>query len=181
LAGKRRSIVSAETSRRLFLKTVVFAGLGLVVPGVMPQRGEAAFRVGDVPPTVTLNDLKGTAVIVPSGFKGKIALIHFWASWCPTCRGEMTALESIYGKYGVKGVIPCSIGIGEKKETIISYLKSMTLSYPVLIDPSSSTVKPFGVAGVPTYYILDRKSVIRYRILGEANKEGLDKIIRALL
>ena len=108
-------------------------------------------------------------------------MIHFWASWCPTCRGEMAALETIYGKYGGKGVIPCSIGIGEMKETVVSYLKNMTLSYPVLVDPLSSTVKPFGVDGVPTYYVLDRERVIRYRILGEANKEGLDKIIRTLL
>ena len=174
-------MVPYETSRRLFLKMAAFAGLGLIVSGMLPRQGEAAFRVGDVPPTVTLNDLKGTVVTVPSWFKGKIALIHFWARWCPTCSGEMTALESIYGKYGGRGVIPCSIGIGEKKEAVIAYLKNMTLSYPVLVDPLSSTVKPFGVAGVPTYYVLDRESVIRYRIIGEANKEGLEKIVRGLL
>ena len=57
----------------------------------------------------------------------------------------------------------------------------MTISCPVLLDPGSYSRKPFAVAGIPTYYVLDRKSVIRQKILGEANKEGLDRMIRTLL
>jgi cytochrome c biogenesis protein CcmG/thiol:disulfide interchange protein DsbE len=170
-----------KASRRLFLKMVAAAGLGLVIPLWMPRRMEAAFRVGDVPPEVALSDLKGNSVVIPSDFKGKVTLIHFWASWCPTCRGEMTALEAFYAKYGEKGVIPCSIGLGEKRGTAMTYLKNVTVSYPVLLDPSSSSRKPFAVAGIPTYYVLDRRNVIRHKILGEANKEGLDRIIRTLL
>ncbi len=170
-----------KPSRRLFLQVAALTGLNLIISGVIPRRSQAAFRVGDVPPAVTLSDLRGNSVVIPSGFKGKIALIHFWASWCPTCRGEMATLESIYRRYGLKGVIPCSIGIGEKRETAISYLNNMSISYPVLLDPTSSTVKRFGVSGVPTCYVLDRENVIRQRILGEADKEGLDKTIRTLL
>ena len=157
------------------------AGAGLTIPGWLPRRGEAAFRVGDVPSRITLSDLRGNSVVIPSDFKGQVVLIHFWASWCPTCRGEMTALDSLYGKYGGKGVTPCSIGIGEKRETAVSYLKNMTISYPVLLDPDSSTRKPFGVAGIPTYFVLDREGVIRHKILGKADPEGLDRIVRSLL
>ena len=134
-----------------------------------------------MPSRVTLSDLRGNSVVVPSDFKGRVVLIHFWASWCPTCRGEMTALESLYGQYGRKGVTPCSIGIGEKRETAVSYLKSVTVSYPVLLDPDSSTRKPFGVAGIPTYFVLDREGVIRQKILGKADPKGLEGIVRSLL
>ena len=157
------------------------AGAGLTIPCWLSCRGEAAFRVGDVPSRIPLSDLRGNSVVIPSDFKGRVVVIHFWASWCPTCRGEMIALETLYGKYGGKGVTPCSIGIGEKRETAISYLKNMTLSYPVLLDPDSSTKKPFGVAGIPTYFVLDREGVIRHRILGKADPEGLEKIVRSLL
>jgi cytochrome c biogenesis protein CcmG, thiol:disulfide interchange protein DsbE len=174
-------MLPAGTSRRLFLRRVAAFGLGFAIPGWMARRVEAAFQMGDVPSKVTLNDLKGNSFIIPSDFTGKVALIHFWASWCPTCRGEMTALEAFYAKYGTKGVLPCSIGLGEKKETALSYLKNMTITYPVLLDPSSSSRKQFAVAGIPTYYVLDRKNVIQHKILGEANKDGLDRIIRSLL
>ncbi len=174
-------MLPAETSRRIFLRMIAAAGAGFVIPGWMPLRAEAAFRVGDAPSRVTLIDLKGNSFIIPSDLTGKVALIHFWASWCPTCRGEMKALETLYGQYGGKGVIPCSIGIGEKKETAAEYLKNMTISYPVLLDPDSSARKSFGVAGIPTYFMLDRESVIRHKILGKADPDGLDRIVRALL
>lgn len=171
----------AETSRRFFLRMIAAAGVGLIIPGWLPRRVEAAYRVGDVPSRVTLSDLRGNSVTIPPDFAGKVALIHFWASWCPTCRGEMKFLESIYGKYGGRGILPCSIGIGEKKEKALSYLKDVTISFPVLLDPDSSTRRPFGVAGIPTYFVLDREGMIRYKILGKADPEGLDRIVRSLL
>ena len=160
---------------------VAAAGIGLTVTGWTPLRVEAAFRVGDMPSRVTLSDLRGNSVVIPSDFKGQALLIHFWASWCPTCRGEMKALELLYGRYGAKGFTPCSIGLGEKRETAVSYLRDMIVSYPVLLDPSSSTRKPFGVAGIPTYFVLDREGVVRHKILGKADPKGLDKIVRSLL
>jgi len=170
-------MLSDETSRRLFLRVLAAVGAGLVLPGWMLRSGYAAVRVGDVPSTVVLKDLKGDSVAVPSDFKGKMALLHFWASWCPTCRGEMSALEAIYAQYRHKGILPCSIGLGERRETAVSYLKNLTLSYPVLLDPGLTLRKPFGVSGIPTYFVLDREGVVRHRILGEAKRGGLDKII----
>jgi cytochrome c biogenesis protein CcmG/thiol:disulfide interchange protein DsbE len=174
-------MVMSETSRRLFLKKVAAAGLGLAIPWWPPPRVEAALRIGDLPPLVSLTDLEGKRIAVPSDLKGKIALLHFWASWCPACRGEMAVLEYIYGRYGGKGVLPLSIGIGEKRQTALSYIKGMTVSYGVLLDPSSSTVRKFGISGIPTYCILDRGGTLRYRIHGEADKDSLDRIVRNLL
>jgi len=171
----------AETSRRFFLRTVAAAGVGLVIPWSMPRPAQADFRIGDASPRADLNELKGGSVAVPSDLRGKVALLHFWASWCPVCRGEMTTLESIFDKYRGNGVLPCSIGIGEKRQTALSYMKNVTVSYPVLLDPASSTVKKFGISGIPTCCILDREGVLRYRIHGEANRDGLDKMVKALL
>ena len=174
-------MLTAETSRRDFLRMVAAAGAGIIVPGWIPSRAEAALRVGDAPSSVALSDLKGSSFTIPSDLAGKVALIHFWASWCPTCRGEMKALEALHGRYGGRGVLPCSIGIGEKRETAVQYLKNMAISYPVLLDPGSSTKKPFGVAGIPTYFVLDREGVIRHKILGKADQEGLGRIVASLL
>ena len=157
------------------------ACLGLAVPWGVPRRAEAALRIGDLPPLVSLTDLEGKRIDVPSALKGKVALLHFWASWCPACRGEMRALESIYARHRGKGVLPCSIGIGEKRQTALSYTKGLTLSYPLLLDRGSATVKTFGISGIPTHCILDRECTIRYRIHGEASEDVLDRMVRALL
>jgi cytochrome c biogenesis protein CcmG, thiol:disulfide interchange protein DsbE len=159
----------------------MIAGLGIIIPGVLSCNTKEVPGVGKGLSTVTLNDLMGNKVVIPEDFTGKIAVIHFWASWCPTCRGEMMILDAIGRKYRDKGVITYSIGIGEKKETAMAYIENLHITYPVLLDPGSITQKRFGIAGIPTYFILDRGGVIRYKILGAANKDGLDKMIEALL
>jgi len=170
-----------QIGRRDFLKMGMVAGLGIIIPGVISCKAQAVPGIGDTLPKVTLTDLAGKSVVIPADARGKIALIHFWASWCPTCRGEMSALDAAGSKYRDKGVMPYSIGIGEKRETAEAYIKRLYLTYPVLLDPGSSTQKQFGISGIPTYYILDREGVIRYKILGEAERNGLDKMIQALL
>jgi cytochrome c biogenesis protein CcmG, thiol:disulfide interchange protein DsbE len=171
----------AETARRLFLRRVAVACLGLAVPWGVPRRAEAALRIGDLPPRVSLTDLEGRRIDIPATLKGQVALLHFWASWCPACRGEMRALESIYARHRGKGVLPCSIGIGEKRQSALSYLKGMTVTYPLLLDRGSATVKKFGISGIPTHCVLDRQGILRHRIHGEASEDGLDRMVRVLL
>jgi cytochrome c biogenesis protein CcmG, thiol:disulfide interchange protein DsbE len=167
--------------RRDFLQLGMVAGLGIIIPEIISCRTKEPTGVGNGLSKVTLNDLTGNSVAIPTDAAGKIAIIHFWASWCPTCRGEMVTLDAIGGKYRGKGVMPYSIGIGEKKETAMSYINKLGITYPVLLDPGSITQKKFGISGIPTYYILDRAGIIRYKIFGEAEKNGLDKMIQALL
>ena len=166
--------------RRELLKAGA-VGLGCIAWGGLPQRLEAAYGVGEAPAKIALNDLHGRRVVVPSDFKGQVLLLHFWASWCITCRGEMTALESVYMKYGRRGVVPCSIDLGEGRDVVAAHIQKLKISYPVLLDPGSATRKIFRVAGIPTYYVLDRAGIIKFRILGKADREGLDRMIRSLL
>ena len=167
--------------RRDFLRLCLAAGVGLAAYGWIPGRAEAVMRVGDIPPKVTLNDLKGNSIALPADLKGKVALIHFWASWCTSCRPEMVALEAIYGRYKKTAVIPCSVDVGESRDAAESYIKNLNISYPVLLDLKSSVAREYRVSGIPTTYVLDRENVIRYRILGEINRDGLEKLVRTLL
>lgn len=168
-------------SRRCFLRTAAAAGAGLVLCGWLPSPLAAAFRAGDVPSPFPLSDLQGRRVVVPSDYGGRVLLIHFWASWCPACRGEMAALESLHGRYGGRGFVPCSIGLGEKRETAMAYLKGRGVSYPVLLDPGSQTRRPFGLTGIPTCFVLDRRGVIRHKIVGVADGGKLEALLLPLL
>jgi len=167
--------------RRDFLRAAAAAGLGLVLPGMTSCGKEAALRIGDVPPAATLTDLHGNPIVLPSAFLGSVAVIHFWASWCPLCRAEMSLLESLFIRHDRKGVIPCSVGVGEHRETAEAYLGSAKPTYPVVLDRKSALVKPYGIAGIPTTYVLDRRNRIRHRILGKIEGEGLSRMIGSLL
>ncbi len=167
--------------RRDFLRAAAAAGLAFALSGMPACRKEKVLRMGDVPPQATLTDLSGNPVVLPSDFRGRIAVIHFWASWCPLCRAEMSTLESLYRRRGPETFVPCSVGVGESREGAEAYMGAGKPTYPVLLDRNSSLVKPYGIAGIPTTYVLDRRTVVRHRILGKIDESGLDGMIAALL
>ena len=142
---------------------------------------QAAPRVGNILPKTMLGDLKGAPVAIPDDYKGKVAVIHFFATWCTYCPKEVAALGSLVRKYGDKGVIACSVDVGESKDKVDSFAADQRISYPLLLDPASSVAKQYGVTGIPTTYVLDRSGVVRFRIIGEITLEGLDRIVRTLL
>jgi cytochrome c biogenesis protein CcmG, thiol:disulfide interchange protein DsbE len=167
--------------RRDFLKAGAAAGLSFVIPSFISCGTKATSGVGDTMPNIVLGSIANEEVVIPAAFSGKAVILHFWASWCPTCRAEMTALETVFREYSNRGALPCSIGIGEKRATALRYIKNLSISYPVLLDPDSLTQRLLGISGVPTYYLLDRRGIIRRKILGEAGSSGWDSIIRTVL
>jgi cytochrome c biogenesis protein CcmG, thiol:disulfide interchange protein DsbE len=167
--------------RREFLRISAGVGLSLIMPAFISCERNLSTDVGDVVPNIALDSMTKEEVVIPSDFRGKALILHFWANWCPSCRKEMTDLEAVFRKYNGKGVMPCSIGIGEKRETAFSYMKDIEISYPVLFDPDSLTRRIFGISGIPTYYLLDRSGITRRKILGDIGKNGWDDLIKTVM
>jgi cytochrome c biogenesis protein CcmG, thiol:disulfide interchange protein DsbE len=170
-----------QIGRRNLLRLCVTAGVAMVILWLHPLRAGAVLQTGDVPPKVTVYDLNGNAVILPFSLKGKVAVVHFWASWCRSCAPVMDDLEFIYREFKQKGVFICSVNLGDNKEEAACYLKKTTVSYPVFLDQKMSTKRVYGISGVPTIYILDRQGMVRFRMVGGVGKVALEKAIRTLL
>ena len=154
--------------------------LGSNAPGVFAA-GKAPLRVGDSPPKIALTNLNGFAVRIPDDFRGKVLILHFWTGGCSSCREEMPAMEKLYGKYGRKGLVILAVNVGQRKETVQRLVKDLGVSYPVLLDQDRKMAGSYDVVGVPRTYMIDRKGVIRYKILGSASDEMLKKQILSLL
>ena len=50
-------------------------------------------------PSLVMKDLEGRTLRL-SGYKGRVVLLNFWATWCAPCRAEMPALDALEGKSG---------------------------------------------------------------------------------
>jgi cytochrome c biogenesis protein CcmG, thiol:disulfide interchange protein DsbE len=169
-----------QRARRDFLRICALAGLGSLVPLWAPGRVEAILRTGGIPPEVTLKDLRGKNVALPGDFKGNLVVVHFWASWCNSCLPEMKTLEALHAKYREKGFTACSVALGDSKESAESYLRPVKISYPILLA-KVSVARQYGVSGVPTSFILDRKGTVRSKIIGTTSGDALENIVRTFL
>lgn len=111
-------------------------------------------------PDFTLNAQSGKPVELTQ-FKGQVVMLNFWASWCGPCRQEMPLLDSIYKKYGKLGFTMIGVNVEPDSKAANDWLKQTPVTFPILYDTDSKVSKLYGVSGMPSTVILDRKGTVR--------------------
>ncbi|HLA29229.1 MAG TPA: TlpA disulfide reductase family protein [Syntrophales bacterium] len=145
------------------------AGLGLFVALCLPfvsldllasRDAMAAKDVRDEKaPDFVLKDLQGRKFRLSENI-GKPVLLIFGATWCPFCRDEIPRLKDIYANYGKRGLVMLNIDIQESKEKVSRFASSYKLPYRVLLDEEADVAESYGVRGVPTMVLIDKKGMI---------------------
>jgi peroxiredoxin len=105
-------------------------------------------------PDFTLKDLSGKSWAF-SELRGKVVLVNFWATWCPPCRKEMPDLESLYRRFGSKGLVVLGIS-DEERAKVEPFVRDRQISFPVLLDPGRKVNEMFVVEGIPKSLVYDR-------------------------
>jgi len=168
-------------NRRGFIKLAGLTTVGLGWCLLRPTPAVSALKIGDTLPKADLLDRNGQRVSLPGDLRGRVGLLHFWASWCPYCLKEILAIESLYQTYKHKSFSPHSINVGETAAAVEAFLAHSRISYSIVLDKHSSLARQYGVTGIPTTLIVGRDGLIRFKILGEIPKDNLAKLVSPLL
>ncbi len=133
--------------------------------------------VGKVAPDFELPDLTEQDVRL-SDYRGKVVFLNFWATWCKPCKEEMPSMEVLYRQFKDDGLVVLAVSIDRvtTKDDIPPFVKSMDLSFPVLIDSWGQTDKRYKLMGVPETYIIDQQGVLREKIIGPRDWTRLDNL-----
>lgn len=102
-------------------------------------------------------------------FAGKPLILHFWATWCPTCRLEAPAIESLSNDYQVVSI---AVESGDAAE-VGAFMEENGYTFPVLNDPDGSIRRHFRVKAFPTTFILDGNGEIVFTEVGYTSNIGL--------
>ena len=113
-------------------------------------------------PDFVLKDLQGRKFRLSENI-GKPVLLIFGATWCPYCRDEIPRLKDIYANYSKRGLVILNIDIQESKEKVSRFAESYKLPYRVLLDEKADVAESYGVQGVPTMVLIDKKGMILCR------------------
>ncbi len=93
-----------------------------------------------------------------TAFKGKIALVNLWATWCAPCVKELPALQKL--KAGHDNADFAVVTIAEDRggaKTVLPYLENQGLTgLTRYLDPPSEVARGVKARGLPTTLLLDR-------------------------
>jgi len=103
----------------------------------------------------TLADLNGKNWRLKD-LRGSVVLVNFWATWCPPCRKEMPDLETLYQRFGPKGLVVLAIS-DEEEGKVRPYIAEHHFSYPTLLDPGRKVSELFYADGIPKSFVFNRE------------------------
>jgi len=150
------------------LKEIAIALLMIfVVSNVMSYLRKPALESNTLP-QIELKLLDGT-LFSSKAIEGKPMIIHFWATWCPTCKLEAANIQSVSEKYTV---LTIAVQSGKDRE-IDGYMKENGLRFKVLNDVDGIWAKKFKVEAFPTTFIYDSKGELRFTEVGYTTTAGL--------
>lgn len=140
-----------------------------------PQKGFLA-------PDFTLETTTGETLTL-SELRGKPVILNFWASWCPPCRAEMPALQTLYEQAHPDFIL---LGVNastqDRLPNAYQLIAEMKLTFPILLDTRGTAIAAYRVISLPTTFFIDGQGVIREVVIGgPLNEAGLRARLDTLL
>lgn len=146
--------MSDNTSRRALLGTIGTAVTGATVGclgDISPGLGtDETLRL---PSVVSEGDLPdGSVPLVPAG---RVALVNFFATWCPHCKEEMPALRKAREEYDTDDLHMVSVTSQSSADTVRAFWNLHDATWPVVTDPDLEATAKYEVDGYPTNLLFD--------------------------
>jgi peroxiredoxin len=133
-------------------------------------------------PQVTFVSIQGEKVAM-ADLKGRVALVHFWATDCVICLKEMPDMVRTYDRFRDRGFEFLAVAMRyDPPNYVLDYAAKNRLPFKVALDPMGELASAFGgVKATPTTFLIDRRGNIVSRIQGEADFGKLHQLLEEKL
>jgi thiol-disulfide isomerase/thioredoxin len=130
------------------------------------------------PAAVILKDLAGRPTSI-ADYHGKVVIVSFWATWCEFCREQMLAMRRLREQLAGQPFEIVAVNYGESPAKVREYVRSLSVEFPVILDPSQEGARAWQVRVLPVSFVVATDGRPRYTVLGEfdwASGKALDTI-----
>ena len=116
-----------------------------------------------------------------SRFRGKIVLVHYWATWCEPCKAELPTIKDLLGKYG-SSLAVVGVSLDNDAKDLTAYLSQNRLVWPQIYEEGVLDSRPateMGIVSLPTMILIDQDGKVANRNVHAAELEReIKKLIR---
>jgi thiol-disulfide isomerase/thioredoxin len=164
--------------RRVHRRALI--GIAAAVFALTGAGAVALFRTApqqraDAPPALvgsfaqfTANDANGKPTSL-ADFRGRVVLLNFWATWCGPCVAEMPSLDRLEAALGGEDFIVVAVSEDRNPAVVEPFFAEHQIGHLAQYhDPGGALASAFGIRGLPTSAVIDRKGNVVGRIEGAA-------------
>jgi peroxiredoxin len=159
-------------------------GAGAPHLDLFEKAGIVELKAGQPAPGFTLATLDG-GMASTEDHRDKLVILNFWATWCQPCTLEMPSLEALWSRYRNRGlvVIAVSVDRGTPRALLEPYVRTLKLTFPILLDPDSKTSQRWRVTAIPATFIVRPGGDVAGMVTGarEWNSDEMRALVERLL
>ena len=160
------------------LQLTLQAGMPTEVDVTLPPAAQVTVNTDGTAPDFTIQMFDGSSFKL-SEQRGKVVLINFWASWCGPCRAEMPALSDMWDKYKDR-VVFIGVASNDSASAAKAFAQNFKVRHPLAFDTDNSVADAYEVSAFPTTFLVNKKGIIRSRLVGAVDINGLPALLDAL-
>ena len=141
--------MSINNSLRALLAVLSVAFAGLIFFSLR----DTSAKEGGRAPQFTVSTDQGKT-ITPVSFGGKVLVLNFWATWCPTCIQEIPSLDAFQKRFAKEGVVVVAVSIDKNEQKYKAFLNKVHVNFDTARDPNAEVSTRYGTFIFPETYII---------------------------
>lgn len=165
--------------RRLLADSAALLGAALL----LSRRAQAdGLEAGREAPAFEIDGV-GSDRVRLADLRGKVVLLHFWASWCPDCQPLFDWAGDLQVAHEAQGLKVLGIGVDGRRAEADAFLVQHAARFLVGFDPSARLPRSYGIDAMPAVLLLGRDGRVLQSAQGwtRADRKRLELALAAAL
>jgi peroxiredoxin len=146
-------------------------------------KGIETLKAGAKAPDFAVTDLTDKEFRLKDSLDKGPTLLFFWSFFCGPCREEIPMINEMTKEYKEKGLTVVGVNLDgrDMKKAVDKFYVAEKLAFRIVFDElvgdAFAVADPYGVAGTPALFLVDKDSTITFSVVGAVTGDQLRKEI----
>lgn len=175
----------ATRGRRGLLRSAAGAVLAVSAGALRAQGG-----AGTATPTRSPAPPIGTAItfppvrlldgreLPPEHWRGTVAVVELWATWCPFCKRQNPHLDQLHRAHAGSGLEVLGLSIDRRPEDAQQYMREHGYAFHAAMFDAQWQAAIGRPKGLPIVWVIGRDARLRQIEIGEMFPEDIEELAR---